>query len=162
MENEKWVELYEFPNYEISNTGKVRNIKRNKLLKVELDSDGYNNLCLYKDGKKYRRRVGRLVWMSFNNQFCKHTIDHINSDSSDDRIKNLQCIPIEDNRGRRKNYEKKNKYNLTNEIRAYIHTSMTDKTETSWTIMKKYGLPLRYIRKVMERGSWKKYVKDGI
>jgi len=157
---ETWIEMWDFPKYEISNLGNIRNARTNKLLKIETDSEGYNNVYLYHNKKKYRKRVGRLVWMSHNKQFCSLTVDHKNGDSLDDRADNLQCISITENRSKRKKYAKNNKYNITNEIRAYVHTSMTDGTETSWTIMKKYGIPLRYTRKVMQRGSWKKYVLD--
>ena len=156
---EEWVEMWDFPNYEISNLGNVRSVKYQKPLTVRQDGKEYRMVSLYHNKKGYTKRVGRYVWMSFNNQFCSKTIDHINGRAGDDRIENLRCVSMEENRDNRKNYSKKNKYNLTKKIKGYIHQSITDGTETTWTIMKKYGVPLNYLMTTIKRGSWKKYVQ---
>jgi len=36
---EEWKVIIEFPNYEISNLGRVRNIKKNKMMKLYLVKD---------------------------------------------------------------------------------------------------------------------------
>lgn len=160
MENQEeiWIEMFDFPNYEISNLGNVRNARTERLLKVRQDGTEYRTASLWYNKKKYSKRVGRYVWMSFNKQFCSKTIDHINGDGGDDRLENLRCVSMEENRGARKKYEKKNKYNLTKHDKGYIHYSITNKLETTWTIMKKYGIPLKYLDTTIKRGSWEKYV----
>jgi len=160
MENKEeiWKEMWDFPNYEISNLGNIRNAKTEKQIKVRQDGKEYRMASLYYNKKKYHKRVGRYVWMSFNNQFCSMTIDHINGDAGDDRIENLRCISMEDNRNERRKYKKTNKYNLTKRDKGYIHYSITNGLETTWTIMKKYGTPLNYIGTTMRRGSWEKYL----
>jgi hypothetical protein len=156
--NEKWVEMWDFPNYEISNLGNVRNLKTGRLLTVRQDGKEYRMVSLFYNKKKYLKRVGRYVWMSFYKQFCSNTIHHKNGDAGDDRLENLTCIPMKENNRYRKDYSRKNKYNLTKEDKGYIHESITEGKETTWTIMKKYGIPLNYIGTVMKRKSWKKYV----
>lgn len=161
MENqtEVWVEMWEFPTYEISNLGNIRNAKTQHKLAVRQDGKEYRMVSLYYNKKSYTKRVGRLVWMSFNQCGCPETIDHINQDAGDDRLENLQCIPMDENLDKRRKHKKQpNKYNLTKELKGYIHKSITNGTETTWTIMKKYGIPLNYIGTTMRRGSWKKYV----
>jgi hypothetical protein len=156
--NEIWTEMWDFPNYEISSLGNVRNLKTGRLLTVRQDGKEYRMVSLYYNKKKYLKRVGRYVWMSFYKQFCSNTIHHKNGDAGDDRLENLTCIPMKENSRYRKDYSRKNKYNLTKEDKGYIHKSITEGKETTWTIMKKYGIPLNYIGTVMKRKSWKKYV----
>lgn len=160
MENkeEKWVECWEFPNYEVSDLGNVRNAKTGKQLKVRQDGREYRMVCLWRNKKGHTKRVGRLVWNSFNNCNCNQTIDHINIDGGDDRLENLRCVSMEDNRNNRKDYSKKNKYNLTKEDKGYIHYSITNGYETTWTIMKLYGTPLNYVSTTIKRGCWAKYI----
>lgn len=156
-DDEKWIEMWDFPNYEISNKGNVRSLRHGKKLSIRQDGREYRMVQVWGNGKSHNKRVGRYVWMSFNKQFCSQTIDHINEDAGDDRLENLQCISMEDNNKKRKSFRKLNKYNLTKKDKGYIHRSITNKKETTWTIMKKYGIPLNYIQTVMKRGSWARF-----
>lgn len=159
--NEVWVEMWEFPNYEVSNLGNVRHVKRpNIKLSIRQDGKEYRMVQLWHNGKSYNKRLARYVWMSFNKCNCDLTIDHINDIASDDRLENLQCISMLENIRKRKHAPKKtNKYNLTKRDKGYIHKSIVvDKTETTWTIMKKYGVPLNYLMTTLKRGSWAKYM----
>jgi hypothetical protein len=115
---------------------------------------------LWYNKKRYTKRVGRLVWMSFNQCDCAETIDHINGDAGDDRLVNLQCISFDDNRAKRKNYSKKNKYNLSKKTKGAIYRGIKSGKETTWTIMKKYGIPLNYIMTTMRRDSWARYADE--
>lgn len=157
-QNEVWVEMWDYPKYEISNLGNVRNAKTKKLLSIRGDGHEYRVVSLWV-GRVATKRVGRYVWMSHNNQFCSKTVDHINGISSDDRLENLQCISMKENNDKRRAVMTKNKYNLTNKDKGYIHRSLHNGTETTWTIRKKYGIPLNYIGNVKRRGSWAKYAE---
>lgn len=158
-QNEIWVEMWEFPNYEISNTGKIRNIKTGRELKIKSNGSDYRIVSLWYEGRKYTKRVARLVWSSFNQQYCKQTIDHIDRDGSNDHITNLRCVSMKENRSNRDNPKTRNKYNLTPELKGLICESIRSGKETSWTIMKKFGIPTKYIQTMMKRGTWNKYVK---
>lgn len=158
-ENEVWVEMWDFPTYEISNLGNVRNAKTEKLLAVRKLGRDYQMVCLWYNGKVYTKRVGRYVWMSFNKQYCSGVVAHLNKDNGDDTLENLTCISSEANRETRVDFAKKNKYNLSKEDKGYIHNSITGGTETTWTIMKKYNIPMNYISTTIKRGSWAKYGK---
>lgn len=156
---EVWIEMWDFPTYEISNLGNVRNAKTGRLLSIRQDGKEYRMVTLWYNRMVHTKRVGRYVWMSHNKQFCNATIHHINGDAGDDRIENLTCISMEDNWAGRKNFKKTNKYNLTKEDKGYIHKSITNGTETTWTIMKKYHIPLNYLSTTIKRQSWRKYVE---
>lgn len=54
-------EYPEFPTYEVSNNGQVRNRKRGNILKPH--EDGYLGVCF--EGRKYHRRINRIVAITF-------------------------------------------------------------------------------------------------
>jgi hypothetical protein len=160
LEGEIWGEVYDYPNYLVSNMGRVKNIRRGNLVKPCDDGAGYDVVYLFTNKKKYCKRVARLVWNTFNNCNCDLTIDHINQQKKDNRLSNLRCVSSEVQAENRTLPKIKNKYNLTNEIRGIIAKGLLDGTMTTWTIMKQYGLPLKYTRSVRQRGSWNKYIPD--
>ncbi len=51
---EEWKVYPEFPTYEVSNNGQVRNRKRGNILKPHEDKDGYLGVC-------YALRVGSTI-----------------------------------------------------------------------------------------------------
>lgn len=84
--------------YLISNTGKVKNSKTNKLLNCELDKDGYARYCLrLPEGKKHR--LGhRLVYETFCGNFIDGmVINHKNGIKLDNRVDNIEQISIKKN-----------------------------------------------------------------
>ena len=157
IQDEIWIEMWGFPNYEISTTGKVRRLKNEKVIKQRSDGNSYKMISIFFQGKKYTKRVARLVWQSFNKCNCEQTIDHIDRDKGNDTLGNLRCVSMSENYQNVGSKQKTNKYNLTPEIKALIYRNYHKGLWTTWDIMKKYGMPLNYIRTTMVRDSWKKY-----
>lgn len=71
VDMEEWRSIEEF-NYEISNLGRVRrstgeaNTWEGRILKLKTDKDGYHIAALYREGKRFDRKVHRLVCFAFN------------------------------------------------------------------------------------------------
>ena len=66
IEDEVWVEIEGFPNYEVSNMGNVRNAKTKKIRVVHPKGKyGHAQISLYKDGKNKRFQLHRLVALHF-------------------------------------------------------------------------------------------------
>ena len=65
MEEEIWKEIEGFDNYQISNLGRVKNIKFDRLVKPLLDNRGYIMVNLYKNGKMKRLLLHRLIAIAF-------------------------------------------------------------------------------------------------
>ena len=57
MEVENWKVIDECPDYEVSDQGRVRNLKSGLVMKISV-KDGYSGICLVKDeGKRIRAKV---------------------------------------------------------------------------------------------------------
>lgn len=88
---EEWKTYPEFPTYEVSSNGQVRNKKRGNILKSHEDKDGYLGVCLCYDDKKYHRRVNRLVAITFiPNPDNLEIADHIDNDRKNNHVSNLR------------------------------------------------------------------------
>ena len=87
MPKERWKVIDGHPNYEVSNLGKVRNIKTNRLLTPYDDGKGYLRVKI--DGKCLRLHI--LVAVSFlPNTDNKPTVNHIHGNKHDNRASQLE------------------------------------------------------------------------
>jgi hypothetical protein len=123
---EEWLPIVTFERYEISNLGNIR--RGSRMLKPGLDTYGYNQINLYKDGKRFTKKIYRLVLETFNPNVCnKPQIDHINRIRSDDRLENLRWVTASENVRNSKNFTEDmlgiswNKKNSKYIVRLSIH-----------------------------------------
>lgn len=94
---EEWKEIYEFKKYEVSNFGKVRNKKTNKILSTKLQN-GYLCVSLCDNGKVKRRGIHRIVGFAFvNNIENKPVINHKNGNKLDNNADNLEWVTQKEN-----------------------------------------------------------------
>ena len=91
MIQETWREIKDFPNYEVSNLGNVRNKKTGKILKPYDNGHGYLIVKLCLNGARKNLTVHRLVANAFlPNDDSSKTVDHINEIKTDNRVENLR------------------------------------------------------------------------
>ncbi len=94
--------ITEFPNYQVSNTGRVKSLKFGKelIMKLNRSPQGYFIIALRKNNKYVMKNVHQLVAMAFlNHTPCGHklVVDHINEVRGDNRVENLQIITHREN-----------------------------------------------------------------
>lgn len=89
--NEVLVPVVGFPNYEVSNYGRVVNVVRERDLKLLIHTpSGLQYVQLYRDGVKYSWFVHRLVARTFFMDYTESIfVDFINGDKFDCCVLNL-------------------------------------------------------------------------
>jgi len=139
--NEIWKDIEGYPNYQVSNLGRVRNIKTHRILSAGYKKNGYQFVALFKgDGKPKYYLIHRLVAEAFievpqtylYKGYSKETldIDHVDFDRTNNFSTNLQWLTHKDNIQKSKalcvvgyNHEK---MIITNQI-SKLDTYYTDK-----------------------------------
>lgn len=87
-----------YENYEVSNLGRVRNIKTNKFLIQKNDRDYRSVALTYKPGFRKSFRVHRLVALSFiDNPENKPQINHRDGIKSNNNVDNLEWSTASEN-----------------------------------------------------------------
>jgi len=109
---EKWKPIKNYEGlYEISNYGRVRSLDRtikhptgkdNKryghIMKLKINKSGYYHIGLRKEGKRKWFTVHRLLALAFiENSKAKNQINHIDGIKTNNNIKNLEWVTIQEN-----------------------------------------------------------------
>lgn len=83
--------------YEVSDQGRVRNVKRDRLRKPS-NIRGYQAVPLCKGGKNRMKLLHRLVAEAFiPNHENKPQVNHINGNKADNRAENLEWVTPQEN-----------------------------------------------------------------
>ncbi len=95
-------QIKDFPNYYVTDDGRVLSKRYKKYLKPHKNADGYFHVQLNKvvDGKRITKDylIHRLIALAFiDNPENKPTINHINSIKTDNRLENLEWTTHSEN-----------------------------------------------------------------
>ena len=91
--NEVFLPIDDFPKYEVSNYGNVKNIKTGRILKSQLGKIGYFTVTLYNQSNNNHMKlyIHRLVLTAFEiNSENRECIDHINNNRQSNCLFNLR------------------------------------------------------------------------
>ena len=95
---EKFVKVKGYDGYEVSNTGKIKSLKTNRLLTPQKNNCGYLYILLTDSNKKVKiNLIHRLVFDSFIGIDDGLEINHLDEDKENNRLDNLELITHEDN-----------------------------------------------------------------
>jgi len=104
-QQEEWRVIQEFPNYSVSDQGRVKrvisngnNAKVGHILKPKKSRKGYCSVDLYQRGLKKTVKIHRIVLNAFTGS-CPfgHEANHIDSDRSNNSLLNLEWITHPEN-----------------------------------------------------------------
>lgn len=94
---EYWKDIKGYPNYSVSNLGRVKSRKTGKLLK-SYQTRGYLRVSLYNDAGRKCKLVHRLVAEAFiPNPQNKSDVNHINGCKTDANACNLEWATASEN-----------------------------------------------------------------
>ena len=95
---EEFKNIKGFENYEVSNFGRIRNIKTGRVLKPKINKQGYYQISLSSDGIQYTKYVHHLVGTMFMpNPENKKIIGHIDNNRLNNNIENLRMVSHQEN-----------------------------------------------------------------
>ena len=112
IKNEIWRKIPNYPDYEVSNLGRIKSLKYNKkyILKLQLNAYGYYHCTLRKDKKRTEISTHQLVAIVFlNHTPCGMTlvVDHKDGNKLNNNVDNLRIVT--------------NRENITNCFRKDLH-----------------------------------------
>lgn len=92
---EDWVEIEEFPDYKISNHGRVLNVNTGRFLRPSLNRGGSLKINFFVDGHTFTRSVATLVAEAFvqGRTGIFDTPIHLDGDLTNNRFENLMWRP---------------------------------------------------------------------
>ena len=100
---EIWRSIDGYANYEVSNHGRVRNASTERILKPIIQTGGYQQVILSRNGVRKQHLVHRLVGQEFvDNPDELPFIDHIDGDIKHNHVSNLRYASGTQNQGNRR------------------------------------------------------------
>lgn len=103
LENEQWLPIEDYEDYEVSNYGRVKSLNYNhtnqeQILKQYTNIYGYQQVGLWKDGKRKRFFVHRLVASAFiDNPNNYEQVNHKDECKTNNHVENLEWCTAEYN-----------------------------------------------------------------
>ena len=102
MFEEEWRPVNGFLRYNVSNYGRIMNVKTGRIMKQNPGERGYRSLMLRHGGKGYNKRVNRLVAAAFCEVPEGYTmdeldVDHGDGDKSNNHAYNLEWVTRKEN-----------------------------------------------------------------
>lgn len=104
---EEWKDVKDYEGlYQVSNLGRVKGLKKGKILKQHDNGKGYMQVGLYKNNKGKPYYVHRLVAKAFiPNTENKPEVNHKDKDRANNCVDNLEWVTSKENEQHKHNFE---------------------------------------------------------
>ena len=171
---EIWRTVKDYPLYSVSNLGRLKNNKTQKILKGGLDIYGYRIAILCNNGKRKSKTIHRLIAEAFiDNPDNKPQVNHINGDKSDNRLENLEWMTAGENtrdanrhgKGHQMNQngEKNSMSSLTEQqVIEIIKETKKPNRRKDQKIADEYGVTRKTISNIRHNLTWKHIDRNSI
>lgn len=86
-----WLKIPNWEDYEVDETGRVRNVLTGNMIVGDTNNAGYQRICYYKKGQKqkfFRHRLVAELFIDNPNGFRE--INHIDGDKTNNSVSNLE------------------------------------------------------------------------
>lgn len=161
MLREVWVKVDEWPDYEVSNLGRVRSLKNpdNPVILKQFTIRHYPSVNFVSGLRRASKRVHRLVALAFLGPAPseRHIVRHVDGNPGNNRVDNLSWGTFEENEKDKGSHgtaltgERHHQSKLTeNDVRV-IRCSSQSCEELS----KKFGVSSGHIYNIRRRRFWK-------
>jgi len=149
--NEIWKQLEDYPDYEVSNLGRIKSNKRKNpiIIKQVKDSTGYYAVHLWNNNKNVHKRVHTLVLEGFvGKRFDGMDASHLDNNKENNNLINLIWESHEKNTQRREGI--KLNIETASEIRVLLKRGFTIPI-----ISDIYGICERQIYDIKNNKAWR-------
>ena len=151
-----------FEDYSVSKCGKVKSNRRNRLLSIITRRDGYKELGIRKDKKKYVMLVHRLVAMTYiPNPDNKPCVNHLDSDRGNNSLENLEWCTYKENlehaSGKGRLMGKKGEVNSSSVMSnktCHLLCKEIEKGVNLKALSDKYGINLKTLSNIKNGKRW--------
>jgi len=163
-ELEIWKTIEDFPGYEVSTLGRVRNKESRRLLKGALHHSGYWQYCLRKEGNTKTIFIHRLVAKAFiPNPHYKPQVNHIDGNKLNNKVSNLEWVTNQENHDHKMAMglnvspggERHGMAKLTEPEVEDIYRLSVCKTMKQKDIAEKYGVSIHTVKAIRYKQKWK-------
>lgn len=147
------------PNYCVSREGKIFSLKSNRFLKPFSDTAGYQYIECYKNGKKHKFSVHRLVATAFiENPENKKEVNHKDGNKLNNTVENLEWVTPSENCVHAERTGLRNNALLTDEQVHAICSKICDGFRNS-DISNMFGVPKYTVSEIKNKKSYN-YISD--
>lgn len=93
MTEEQWAVIEGFPDYAVSNLGRVKSLRFDRILTLRVNSYGHYRVVLYRNKEAHDVYVHRLVAAAFATGYLPWVqVKHHDSDKSNNYVNNLRMV----------------------------------------------------------------------
>lgn len=95
--DEKWCQIEDFPNYQVSNKGRIKSNNTGKIIHSK-NCRGYDRVSIYNNGHRSDKFIHRLVAETFiDNPLNKSEVNHIDGNKLNNMVSNLEWCTRSEN-----------------------------------------------------------------
>ncbi len=152
--NEIWKNIEGFEDYQISNMGNVKNIKKNTIKKSYMNRYGYPIVNLYKHGINRKYTIYSLVTKVFlPRPSVKYMIQYKDGDRTNNKINNLQWKLIKE----LNIYNPRNQKLTAKQVKNILEILQCPigRTNAMKYLSERYNIKRKYLRRIYMREYWK-------